>query len=1191
MDPKSPQQPENISIGQDLLDITTTIGSIENMPEDVAMAKLESIKSTIDKIDVNYISTASPEELKLIRARLRLISGSLMILKGHGSKNTTEESIIILDEVRKIIEGLSDPEQTITEPAPEKTDPLPEKGSLSDKVSSFVKPEDTVKKTEAELLGEIDSYLKEAAEAFLGKNLQRLQLFWGGAKQELRELSQSNDSIPVKNKATEAIKYIESKIKELTPQQPVDLNVGVSGTSKSVDLEPSVTTPNPGSEQAAEAAVNAERDRVAKSLAEQPRAEPEKLREGSIKSIEVPDEKVEEIKKIDRILQVIDGLSAEELIQNYPALKSELTPSTEDGKPKETIVAAQSVIKRLDSALVVAQNAVKEKPNIPTTKSVDINLGQTIKPDVTVEPKSTPILASIGSTILDQTAANEEKARIAKLIEGQPKEVITPTQNTNKLTNEALDYIKSSEGNAPAFITNNLKRIAKENNIDIASSDTPDSVLEKFKVKSNQNTAKNTFPNTAADMITPDTTAGVFVKPEANEQTVKNIPNSNALPYEEWLRQNPPEKIIPLSEQELKDSGLIKSNRNTAEKNISPTPTPDVPKQEPAKDEALLNLFKERYSTGIENSNSAESVKAPGFMERMRKKIFERKNKIEEDALTLEKAGKIPVKLMESWRGVGEWYNKQDPKVKLAISLSLTAAVLGSAALSMGTTAVAFGAVAGAARFTAGAGTFLILEKALQESQIKKVGEKNYTESKQKIHTLEALVLATLLGGGVLGNAIENVSSGRLAEALGFSSSKPPVDIRAPSAVPKTEPTETAPVIPKPEVAPSVVPTNEIPDYPATLAQEPGVSPSADPKVITAESNSATSVPVEGSKPGEPVVPATEPDTAKKPTTNLRAIEEETSPWKNESLPTSVSEYEVKTGDNMYKVIRANFPAIDALEGGRQANAIENILAKIRENPALYGLKDAKLELNVGDKINIEGIRGIIDTTEIGGKSILETAKDLSPEIVKNIENYSPAQTGTPSLSIPTPTNSGTILDKTIIDDPYEKPSVPEQPKTDTQSISDETMIAGDSVESLTRVPYITEAAASLPSGVPHPLEAHFEPSAKDFTELSRTDASLMTTARGIFNTEVHNIFGKEGVVFGIGKVEGINSDLWKSVKDVQLGELFKEKSKDESIEKLKTVLERLSGDTTHHPTGKETVEEFMKRTTLLLAEKGTKIT
>jgi hypothetical protein len=101
----------------------------------------------------------------------------------------------------------------------------------------------------------------------------------------------------------------------------------------------------------------------------------------------------------------------------------------------------------------------------------------------------------------------------------------------------------------------------------------------------------------------------------------------------------------------------------------------------------------------------------------------------------------------------------------------------------------------------------------------------------------------------------------------------------------------------------------------------------------------------------------------------------------------------VESGDTMYSILEDEFNISDKLtEEGRQYNAIENILAQIKANPAEYGIVSGDVNnLNVGDKINIEKIADIVANHKIAGQGIFEHAQGLPPAVVTGIENYMPS--------------------------------------------------------------------------------------------------------------------------------------------------------------------------------------------------------
>ena len=102
----------------------------------------------------------------------------------------------------------------------------------------------------------------------------------------------------------------------------------------------------------------------------------------------------------------------------------------------------------------------------------------------------------------------------------------------------------------------------------------------------------------------------------------------------------------------------------------------------------------------------------------------------------------------------------------------------------------------------------------------------------------------------------------------------------------------------------------------------------------------------------------------------------------------------VAQGDTMYSILENEFNISQHLpEEGRQYNAIENILAQIKANPAEYGITSGDVNnLAVGDTINIEKIGEIVANHKIAGEGILDHAKGLPAAVVSGIENYMPGE-------------------------------------------------------------------------------------------------------------------------------------------------------------------------------------------------------
>lgn len=118
---------------------------------------------------------------------------------------------------------------------------------------------------------------------------------------------------------------------------------------------------------------------------------------------------------------------------------------------------------------------------------------------------------------------------------------------------------------------------------------------------------------------------------------------------------------------------------------------------------------------------------------------------------------------------------------------------------------------------------------------------------------------------------------------------------------------------------------------------------------------------------------------------------------RSEQTPARVTlpEYTAVKDDNLTKIIRENFPEIKNLPSGRQENAIENVVSQIIKDPESFGITSGKVaKIEVGDKINLQKIKDIIESYKIGGKSIVEHAKGLSAETVDSIRSFISPRTG-----------------------------------------------------------------------------------------------------------------------------------------------------------------------------------------------------
>jgi len=104
------------------------------------------------------------------------------------------------------------------------------------------------------------------------------------------------------------------------------------------------------------------------------------------------------------------------------------------------------------------------------------------------------------------------------------------------------------------------------------------------------------------------------------------------------------------------------------------------------------------------------------------------------------------------------------------------------------------------------------------------------------------------------------------------------------------------------------------------------------------------------------------------------------------SSAASVSEYIVHEGDRLWNIV-GEIDGVSELSGAQKENAIANIVGAIRENPSLYGISSGNVDqLTLGDNIDMEKIRGILETKQISGEGIIEHAKNLTSEQIENID-------------------------------------------------------------------------------------------------------------------------------------------------------------------------------------------------------------
>ena len=137
----------------------------------------------------------------------------------------------------------------------------------------------------------------------------------------------------------------------------------------------------------------------------------------------------------------------------------------------------------------------------PTTEG-ELGDGVTDLADVTgrLEGRTEAQPAALAPTTTEVMKSAEELAPTTE--EVAPTEEVVAEQQA-PLTQEAEDLISTvDEGGVPGFMTNNLRRIAKENGVEVAPADTPNTVIESLRSKQTPKYAKEEVTTTSE---TPET--------------------------------------------------------------------------------------------------------------------------------------------------------------------------------------------------------------------------------------------------------------------------------------------------------------------------------------------------------------------------------------------------------------------------------------------------------------------------------------------------------------------------------------------------------------------------------------------------------------------------------------------------------------------------------------------------------------
>jgi hypothetical protein len=125
--------------------------------------------------------------------------------------------------------------------------------------------------------------------------------------------------------------------------------------------------------------------------------------------------------------------------------------------------------------------------------------GRTEAQPAALAPETTEVMKSA-----EELAPTTEEVTPAEEVTPTTEEVVTEQQAP--LTQEAEDLISTvDEGGVPGFMTNNLRRIAKENNVEVTPKDTPNTVIENLRSKQTPKESRvetaPTTTSTVADIV------------------------------------------------------------------------------------------------------------------------------------------------------------------------------------------------------------------------------------------------------------------------------------------------------------------------------------------------------------------------------------------------------------------------------------------------------------------------------------------------------------------------------------------------------------------------------------------------------------------------------------------------------------------------------------------------------------------
>ncbi|MBX4215505.1 hypothetical protein KW797_00995 [Candidatus Parcubacteria bacterium] len=304
----------------------------------------------------------------------------------------------------------------------------------------------------------------------------------------------------------------------------------------------------------------------------------------------------------------------------------------------------------------------------------------------------------------------------------------------------------------------------------------------------------------------------------------------------------------------------------------------------------------------------------------------------------------------------------------------------------------------------------------------------------------------------------------------------------------------------------------------------------------------------------------------------------------------ALPDYAVAKGDNFYKILKANFNDIAELEGGRQTNAIENILAEMKKDPAAYGISSGNInDLKPGDAINLEKIREIIDTHQVKGESIAEHAKNLSEQTVQRIEGWSPVEV---QKEVVTADFSGTS-DARHGEFQGIEPGGEEQKPVIEGEIQSNT--SGGEYEGITESVRTAEVSGNQPEFeqlTPDAYEKsmqYFEnPEKGAAAGLSQQNIDWLHDARSLVHANLDSAFGKKSFL-GLSFTRGIDSDFWQAWKGRSIEAVFAKQNPLEELEvgRLKAMATAAAKDSGLALVSTQNIERFLRGAALKIVSEG----